>query len=134
MKMIDGSRGARLGEEVAHARGADADDRLDELRRRDREERRVRLAGDGAREQRLAGARGAGQQHAVRHPAAEAAVAVGVLEEVDDLGQLGLGLVDPGDVGEGDADRLRVDAARARAAELAERAHAAAAPWRRGAR
>ena len=49
--------GARLGEQVAHARGADADDRLDELRRRDREERRVRLARDRAREQRLAGAR-----------------------------------------------------------------------------
>ena len=44
-----------LGEQVAHARGADADDRLDELRGRDREERGVRLAGDRARQQRLAG-------------------------------------------------------------------------------
>ena len=127
MKMIDGLGGARLREQVAHPRGADADDRLDELRRRDREERRVRLAGDRAREQRLAGPRGAREQHAVGHPAAETAVALGVLEEVDDLGQLRLGLVDPGDVGERHADRLRVDAPRARAAELAERAHAAAA-------
>ena len=57
MKMIEGCGRARLREQVAHARGADADDRLDELRRRDREERGVRLAGDRAREQRLAGAR-----------------------------------------------------------------------------
>ena len=55
-----------------------------------------------------------GEQHAVRHPPAEAAVAVGVLEEVDDLGQLGLGLVDPGDVGEGDADLLCGSTRRAR--------------------
>ena len=75
----------------------------------------------------------AGEQHAVGHPAAEAPVALGVLEEVDDLGQLGLGLVDPGDVGEGDADRLRVDAPGARAAEVAERAHARRRPRRRGA-
>ena len=120
-------RRSRLREQVAHARGADADDRLDELRRRDREERGVRLAGDRAREQRLAGAGRARQQHAVRHPAAEAPVALRVLQEVDDLGQLGLRLVDAGDVGEGDADRLRVDAARLRAAEAAERAHPAAA-------
>ena len=66
------------------------------------------------------------EQHAVGHAPAEAPVALGVLEEVDDLRQLGLGLVDAGDVGEGDADRLRVDAARLRAAEVAERAHAAA--------
>ena len=46
-----------LGEQVAHAARADADDRLDELRRRDREERHRRLAGDRPREQRLAGAR-----------------------------------------------------------------------------
>ena len=39
-----------------------------------------------------------GQQHAARDAPAEPAVAVGVLEEVDDLGQLRLGLVDPGHV------------------------------------
>ena len=119
--------GARLGEEVAHARGADADDRLDELRGRDREEGGVRLAGDGAREQRLAGPGGAGEEDAVGHATAEALVALRVLQEVDDLRQLLLGLVDAGDVGEGDADRLRVDAAGARAAELPQAAEAAAA-------
>ena len=39
----------RLLEEVAHARRADADEHLDEVRARDREERHARLAGDGAR-------------------------------------------------------------------------------------
>ena len=39
-----------LTEQVADTGSADADDRLDELRRRHREERRARLAGDGARE------------------------------------------------------------------------------------
>jgi hypothetical protein len=38
----------RLLEEVAHARGADADEHLDEVRARDREERHARLAGDRA--------------------------------------------------------------------------------------
>ena len=73
MKTIAGAGLLRLLEEVAHARGADADDRLDELGRGHREERNVGLAGDGAREQRLARSRRAGEQHAVRDPAAEAA-------------------------------------------------------------
>ena len=46
-----------LLEQVADARGADADEHLDEVGAADREERHVRFAGDGAREQRLAGAR-----------------------------------------------------------------------------
>ena len=117
-----------LGEQVADARGADADDRLDELRRRDREERRVRLAGDRAREQRLAGAGRPVEQHAVRDPRAEAHVPVGRLQEVDDLGQLGLRLVDPGDVVERDPDRRRIDPARLRAPEVPEPAEAAAGP------
>ena len=52
----DDRRGGRLRlrEQVAHAGGADADDHLDELRRRHREERHAGLARDGPREQRLA--------------------------------------------------------------------------------
>ena len=73
----------------------------------------MRLAGDRAGEQRLAGTRRPGEQDPVRHPPAETAVALGGAQEVDDLGQLGLGLVDPGDIGEGDPDLLGVDAARA---------------------
>ena len=56
-----------------------------------------------------------------------APVALRVLEEVDDLGELGLGLVDAGDVGEGDALVAALDAARLRAPERAERAHLPAA-------
>ena len=43
----------RLREEIAHARRSDPDDRLDELRRRHREERHVGLARNRARQQRL---------------------------------------------------------------------------------
>jgi len=50
-----GGRLFSLREEVADARGADADDRLDELGGRLREEGHVGLAGDRARKQRLAG-------------------------------------------------------------------------------
>ena len=46
-----------LLEEVANARGADADEHLDEVRAADREERNVGFAGDGTGEERLAGSR-----------------------------------------------------------------------------
>ena len=120
-----------LVEEVAHARGADADDHLDELRGAQREERHVGLAGDGAREQRLAGARLAGQQHALGERRPELAVAVGVLEEVDDLLELVLDLVDAGDVLEAHAGGGRVVALGLRAPER-ERP-AAGGRWRCGA-
>ena len=44
---------------------------------------------------------------------------VGISQEVDDLGQLGLGLVDPGHVVERDPDLLGVDPPRLRAPEVA---------------
>ena len=87
-----------LLEQVAHPAGADADDHLDELRRREREERHVGLAGHGARQQRLAGPGRARQQHALGDRRAEAAVLSGVPQEVDDLDELVLGLVDAGHV------------------------------------
>ena len=46
-----------LLEQIADARGADADEHLDEVGAADREERNVRFTRDRAREQRLAGAR-----------------------------------------------------------------------------
>src|SRR5262249_50093846 len=79
---------ARLPEEVADAGGADADQRLDELRARQREEVRVRLAGDRAREQRLAGPGRAGQDHALRCTGAPEGVLLRRLEVVADLAQL----------------------------------------------
>ena len=92
-----------LLEHVAHAAGADADEHFDEVGTRDGEERHVRFAGDGAREQRLAGARRADQQRALRNLAAEALELLRVAQEFDDLLQLFLGFIDAGDVVEGDA-------------------------------
>ena len=84
----------RLLEHVAHARGADADEHLDEVGAGDREERHLGLAGDGPRQQRLAGAGRADHQHALGDLAAELLELARVLEEVDDLADFLLGLVD----------------------------------------
>ena len=90
-----------------------------------REEGGVRLARDRAGQQRLAGPGRPVEQHAARDPRAELRVALRVLEEVHDLDELVLGLVDPGDVVEGDSLLLAgLDPPRGRAAEAAE--HAAA--------
>src|SRR5438477_251413 len=61
----------RLIEQVTHPRRADADEHLDELGARDREERHAGLAGDRAREHRFAGAGRPDQEHAARDPRAE---------------------------------------------------------------
>ena len=61
-----GGRRLRLLEQVAHARGTDTDEHLDEVRAGDGEERDTRFTGDGAREEGLARARGAEQQDALR--------------------------------------------------------------------
>ena len=87
-----------LFEQVADARGAHADEHLHEVRAADREERHVGLAGDGARQQRLAGARRAHQQDALRNAAAQLLEFLGLAQEVDDFLQLVLRLVDAGDV------------------------------------
>ena len=92
-----------LLEHVAHAARADADEHLDEVGARDGEERHVGFAGDGAGDQRLAGAGRADQQHAARNASAEALELLRVAQELDDLLQVLLGLVDAGDVLEGDA-------------------------------
>ncbi len=94
-----------LVEEVAHAAGADAHEHLHELRAGDAEEGHAGLAGDGPGQQRLAGARRADEEHATRDARAQRVELLGVLEELDDLLQLRLGLVHAGHVGEGD-DRL----------------------------
>ena len=98
----DDARRIALGlvEQVADAAGADADEHLDELRARDAEERHARLTGDRASHQRLAGARRADEQHATRDARAERVELLGELQELDDLLELGLGLVDAGHIGE----------------------------------
>jgi hypothetical protein len=85
------------------------DDHLDELRRAGGEERHARLPGRRAGEQRLPGAGRAAQQHPLRGAGAQAPVLARVLQKVDDIADLGLDLVDPGDVVEVDPHRLRVD-------------------------
>jgi hypothetical protein len=91
-----------LLEEVADARRPDADEHLHELRRRQREERHVRLTGHRSGQQRLARARGPHQKHPFGDPRADGGKLLGLLEEAHDLHQLGLGLVHAGYVFEGD--------------------------------
>ena len=91
-----------LIEQVAHAAGANPDEHLDEFGAGDREERHARLAGDGAREQRLAGSGRADHQHAARNARAERSELVGELEELDHFGEVLLGLFLASDIGEGD--------------------------------
>src|SRR5262249_24919375 len=101
------------------------DEELDELGAADREERHVRLAGHGLREQRLAGARRTYEQYSLRQLAAEFFELARLLQELDDLLELFLRLVRAGDVAEGDARLLLgVDARPA----LRERHHARAGP------
>ena len=127
----DGRRGLLgLLEEVAHPRGADTDDHLDELRRRQGEEGHPGLAGHGPGQQRLARPGRTRQQHTARDGGAEAAVPIGVAQEVDDLDQFVLGLVDAGDVGEGGPLGLVVDPLGPRPAHPHESAGGAAAEHR----
>ena len=102
----------RLLEEVAHARGADADEHLDEVGARDGEERHAGLAGDRAREQRLARSRRPVQQHALGDARAERLELLRVLEELLDLVELLDRLVSAGDVLERDLRRVRRHALR----------------------
>ena len=92
--------GFRLLEQIADPGGADANEHLHEFGTAQAEERHVRFAGDGAGEQRLAGARRADEQHAFRNPAAQVRVLLRVLQELDDLLELLLGFVDAGHIRE----------------------------------
>ena len=89
-----------LGEQIAHARRAHAHEHLDELGTAQAEEGDLRFAGDRFGEQRFTGAWRADQQHALRNVAADVGVLLRVLEKLDDLHQLFLGLVDAGDIAE----------------------------------
>ena len=92
-----------LFEHVAHAACADADEHLDEVRAGNREERHVRFTRDRACDQRFTCAGRTDQQHAARNAAAQTLKFPRVAQEFDDLLQVLLGLVDTGDVLEGDA-------------------------------
>ena len=121
----------RLLEQIAHAARADADKHFHEIRAGDGEKRHVRLARDGLGQQRLAGARRADQQCALRELRADGGIFLRVMQEIDDLDKRFLGLVLTGDVGKRDAGRLfhidlglaLADAADAAAHALGHAAH-----------
>ena len=92
---------AGLLEQVAHAAGADADEHLHEVGAGPGQEADARLAGDGAGEQRLAGAGRADEQDALGHPRADLLELVRHAQEVDDLADLLLHALVARDVGEG---------------------------------
>ena len=104
----DDAGGVLLGllEEVADARGAHADEHLDEVGAGDREERHPRLTRDGAGEQRLTGPGRSVEQHALRDAGAQRLELLRVLQELLDLVELLHGLVRSGDVAEGDLRRV----------------------------
>ena len=87
-----------LLEEVPHARGAHADEHLDEIGTADGEERHAGLAGDRPGEERLAGARRAHEEHALGDLRADVDELLGVFEKFDDFLELLLRLVHARDV------------------------------------
>ena len=89
---------AGLLEGVAHAGRADADEHLDEVGAADAEERHAGLAGDRAGEQRLARTGRTDHEHALGDARADLGETLRILQEVDDLLHLFLGLVAAGDV------------------------------------
>src|SRR2546426_9122696 len=70
------------------------------------EDRPSRLARHGFGEERLARPGRPDEQRTLRQPATQTPELLRVLEEIDDLLELLLGLVAPGDVGEGDLRRV----------------------------
>ena len=86
----DDARRVRLAllEQVAHAARADADEHLDEVGARHREERTARLTGDGLARAASCRCPAGHEQRALRQAAAELRELLRVLQELDDLLQL----------------------------------------------
>ena len=78
---------------VAHAGCAHADEHFNEVGTRNCEERHTGFAGNSLSEQRLAGTRGAHEQHAARDAAAQTLVLRRIAQEVDDFLHVFLGFV-----------------------------------------
>ena len=87
-----------LLEQVAHFRRAHAHEHLYELGTGHGKKRHVRLAGHGLGQHGLAGAGRADEQDALGHLRADVAVAAGIVQVLDDLRQVLLGLVLAGHV------------------------------------
>ena len=103
-----GGHGPGLGEEVTHAAGANTHEHLHELRGADAQEGHACLTGDRPRQQSLAGARRANQQHALGDMRAKALVLRRIAQEIDLLTQFGLGRLHAGNIREGGAGRSSV--------------------------
>ncbi len=116
----------RLLEQLANARGAKADEHLDELGAAHEEEGDVRLAGDRPRQERLAAPGGPEEQHALRDTPAETLILLRLFQEVDDLVELLDRLVDAGHVLERGLHLLAVVDLHAVLAEVQRTARAAA--------
>ena len=107
-----------LLEHVANARGAHADEHLDEIRSADGEEWHVGFAGDRPREERLAGSRRPDHEDALRDASAQLLKFLWILKELDEFGDLFLGLLDAGHILEGDSVLLLREHARLALAEI----------------
>src|SRR5439155_4033037 len=107
-----GSMLLRLFEHVADARGAHTDEHFDEIRAGDGEKWHFRLAGDGPRQQRLAGSRGPDHEHALRDLAAKFLELAGIFQEINDFYNFLLRLFDARHVGESDIDLILAQQAR----------------------
>src|SRR6478609_9369842 len=109
---------ARLLEEIAYSRSANAYDHLDELRRAHRKEGHAGFACNGSREQRFAGAGCADQQDPFGRASAQARIFFRRLEEVHDFDELVFRLVDTRHIVECDSGiRLLVVASRLTSAD-----------------
>ena len=93
---------AALLEHVAHAAGTDADEHFDEVTATDAEEGHIGLASDGFGEEGFASSGRADHEDALGHLATEALKLFRVFEELDEFLDFLLGLLDTGDVLEGD--------------------------------
>ena len=89
----------RLLEHVAYPRRAHAHEHLHEVRAGDREERHLRLAGNGLGQQGLAGTRGTYHQNAPRDAPAQALKFARIAQELHQFLHVFLGLINPGHVG-----------------------------------
>ena len=91
-----------LLEHVAHTACADAHEHFNKVRAADGKEGDIRFACNGACQQRLARARRADHQHALRNAAAEFLKFFRVTQKLDELLHFILGFLDAGDIAECD--------------------------------
>ena len=113
-----GGVGFALLEQVTDPGRSHTDEHLDEVGPGHLEERPRGLSRHGAGQQRLSGARRTHEQDTLGQPATKARKPLRVLEELDDLFELFLRFVRPGDVREGARGRVRREELRLGASEL----------------